>query len=207
MNNKNLAYANRAAAVIAEPSNAVGRIKKTYGNGKSEEKGGALLVMLYDNFPVSSISSKNSNNNAEALWVEIDSLAVPLFVNTINRVGGSAKATKAIVLFDDFEREEDVEQLVGKVLYMEAEFHEVDDDDQDGEMDGLNAWIGYELTDRITGRSGIVTEFYDYTGNPVLGVDFDGLEVLVPAAEGLIKVVSDRKKRLETELAEGLFSL
>lgn len=190
---KSSAYAERAAAVIAEPSNAVGRIRKTYGSkGEDGRKDGALLVTLYDTFP-------ESLDTAEPLWVGIDSLAVPLFISSFERRG----AASAIVLFDDCEREAVAELLVGKVLYKEGAFLSKENESQTD----FDALIGYELTDRATGRQGRVTAFYDYPGNPLLGVDFDGREVLVPAADGLLEVASVRKRKLEAELPEGLFDL
>lgn len=188
-----MAYAERAAAAIAEPSNAVGRIRKTYGGkGEDGKRGGSLLVTLYDAFP-------ESLNTAEPLWVGIDSLAVPLFISSFERRG----VASAVVLFDDYEREAEAELLVGKVLYKEEAFADKENEPQTA----FDALIGYELTDRGTGRRGRVTAFYDYPGNPLLGVDFNGREVLVPAADGLLEVASVRKRKLEAELPEGLFDL
>jgi 16S rRNA processing protein RimM len=201
-----LAYAERAAAVIAEERNAVGRIKKGYGTitlrrGEAERQyDGALLVTLFDTFP-------EVAETAEPLWIEIDSLAVPLFISSFERRGGSS-GTTAVVLFEDFERATEAELLVGKVLYRAAST-------ADGRSTGrraedeteFEALIGYELTDRTTGRRGIVVAFYDYPGNPLLGVEFDGREVMVPAADELVEVVSTRRKQLRAQLPEGLFEL
>lgn len=193
--NRTLPYIERAAAAIANPANAVGRIKKTYGTNRGGKRGGALLISLYDTFPEIGIGTEN--DDAEPLWVEIDSRAVPLFIASFERRGGGA----AVVQFDDFERAEEAELLVGKVLYC-AGREEAANDDTD-----FGALIGCELTDRTTGRRGTVTAFYDYPGNPLLGVEFDGRETLVPAADDLIETVDMRKRTLVAELPEGLFDL
>lgn len=188
---KSETYSERAAAVAAAAvrgEGAVGRIKKAYG---SETEQGALLATLYDSFP-------DSPAHGEPLWVVIDSLAVPLFVASFERRGTAS----AVVVFDDFERADVAELLIGKTLYTDMEL-EADEED----VSELEALVGYELTDRVSGRKGRVRAFYDYPGNPLLGVDFDGSEVLVPAAEGVIEVVSVRKRRLEGDLPEGLFDL
>lgn len=168
----------------------MGRIKKPYGSGRGADQG-ALLVTLYDVFP-------DAPDMTEPLWVVIDSLAVPLFIASFERRGTAS----AVVLFDDFERAEVAELLVGKTLYTDMPT-EADDDD----VSDFEALVGYELTDRVSGRKGMVRAFYDYPGNPLLGVDFGGSEVLVPAADGVIEVVSVRKRRLEGDLPEGLFDL
>lgn len=198
------AYADRAAAIIAEERNAVGRIKKGYGTierGDGERRqtvDGALLVTLFDAFP------ETADFHAEPLWVECDSRAVPLFVASFERRGNGA----AVVLFDDFERAETAELLVGKVLYYERGRKTARaEGDAEGKNTDLEALIGFELTDSLTGRRGTVVAFYDYPGNPLLGVDFDGREVMVPAADGLVEVESVRRKLLRAELPEGLFEL
>lgn len=193
---KTLTYMARAAAIIADADNAVGRIKKGYGSTVEQGDGrrsGDLWVTLFDSFP-------ETWNTAEPLWVEIDSLAVPLFVSAIERKG----AGSAVVRFDDFEWEEQAAMLVGKVLYREGNPAE-EGEDEDG--DDFEAWCGFELTDRASGRTGRVAAFYDYPGNPLLGVDFDGQEVMVPVADEVIVSVNERKKRLEAVLPEGLFEL
>lgn len=190
---KSQTYSERAAAVAAAAlrgEGAVGRIKKPYGSGRGADQG-ALLVTLYDVFP-------DAPDMTEPLWVVIDSLAVPLFIASFERRGTAS----AVVLFDDFERAEVAELLVGKTLYTDMPT-EADDDD----VSDFDALVGYELTDRVSGRKGMVRAFYDYPGNPLLGVDFGGSEVLVPAADGVIEVVSVRKRRLEGDLPEGLFDL
>lgn len=186
-------YSERAAAIAAAASRGegvVGRIKKAYGSGSGAEQG-ALLVTLFDTFPDAPVAG-------EPLWVVIDALAVPLFIASFERRG----AASAVVLFDDFERADVAALLVGKTLYTDRV---LDTDDED--VSDIEALVGYELTDRISGRRGVVRAFYDYPGNPLLGVDFDGCEVLVPAADEVIEVVSVRRKRLEGNLPEGLFDL
>ena len=189
-------YMARAEAVIADSAHAVGRIKKGYGSTVEQgdgQRSGDLWVTLFDTFP-------ETWNSAEPLWVEIDSLAVPLFVSAIERKG----AGSAEIRFDDFEWEEQATMLVGKVLYREGNTEE---EGEDEEGDDFEAWCGFELTDWASGRTGRVTAFYDYPGNPLLGVDFDGQEVMVPVADEVIVAVNERKKRLEALLPEGLFDL
>lgn len=189
-------YMARAKAVIADAANAVGRIKKGYGSTVEQGGGrrsGDLWVTLFDTFP-------ETWNTAEPLWVEIDALAVPLFVSALERKGGGS----AVICFDDFEWEEQAAMLVGKVLYWEGNAG-MDGEDEEGA--DFEAWCGFEMTDRASGRTGRVTAFYDYPGNPLLGVDFDGQEVMVPVADEVIVAVNERKRRLEAVLPEGLFDL
>lgn len=187
-------YTARAAAIEAAEKQGewiVGRVKKEYGN--AADGGGALLVSTYDGFP-------DDPAGSEPLWTVIDSLAVPLYVASFERQGGG----RGVVVFDDFETPAEMSLLIGKTLYRIPSAADRPERTESGEED-LSTLVGYELTDRVSGRTGIVREFYDYPGNPLLGVDFDGQEVLVPA--GVIEVASVRKRRLTGDLPEGLFEL
>ncbi len=187
-------YTARAKAIEAAAQHGewvVGRIKKEYGN--AADGGGTLLVSLYDGFPDDPVGS-------EPLWTVVDSLAVPLYVASFERQGGG----RGVIVFDDFETSAETGLLIGKTLYRIPTAADRSERTDGGEGD-LSVLVGYELTDRRSGRVGMVREFYDYPGNPLLGVDFDGQEVLVPA--GVIEVTSVRKRRLAGDLPEGLFEL
>lgn len=193
--NRTRSFVESAAAAIADRANAVGRIKKGYGVLNGTE--GALLVTLFDAFRQ---GDDAMDFHAEPLWVEMDSLAVPLFIAACERRGNGA----AVMLFDDFERAETAEMLVGKVLYRAPAADERSGTERETDFEAL---IGYELTDGATGRVGTVRAFYDYPGNPLLGVDFGGREIMVPAVDEMVEVESVRRRKLRAVLPEGLLEL
>lgn len=172
---------NKRAALAVEDKNCVGLISRLYG------KSGEVVVKMLDNFPP----------KAEMLWVIVDQIATPLFVSSLSSQG----ASKAVVVFEDFESEELVGQLIGKKLY--AENAEADDL-QESELEFL---IGFEFEDLTSANKGRVTAAYDSEMNPLLGVDFAGTlgEVLVPLAEPLIEKLDEKRRRLTMRLAKGFF--
>lgn len=175
---------------VIRPENEVGKITKRYG----EKEKGELLVNVYDVFP------EKDTWKTEPLWVEIDSLAVPLFIGEYRSQG----SRRAIILFDDFERQEEARMLVGLKLYS----RKPSQPDAEDEMP-VHEYVGFRLTDKKSGQKGVITEYYDYPNNPLVGVRFEGNEdeeeTLVPVA--LIMEVNRRKKEIEAELPEGLLEM
>lgn len=179
---------------ILRPENIVAHIKKSYGST------GELIVNLYDTFPFDPEDEDFEQQcSTEPLWVEIDSLAVPLFIKRFKRQGRS----KGVILFDDFENEATAAMLLDLRLYSAEPL-----EDEEQEQSPYVALVGYELTDATTGVSGRVVEFLDYPSNPLLEVDFGERGViLVPVAEDLITKINNKRKRLSVKMAEGLFDL
>lgn len=180
-------YNERAAAII-ESSNVVGLISKSYGTA------GQVVVRVWDNFPQNILDG----DFAEPLWVEIDSIATPLFVVSLDRQGNS----KAAVVFEDFSTEVATSMLIGGKLY--AQF--ADEVIVEKSVD----WSfveGFSFSDMTTGRCGRVLSFIENSMNPLINVDFEEIgEVLVPMAEPLIEKVSKRSAILTMRLPAGFFS-
>lgn len=173
-------YNARAAAAIASV-NQVGSVQKAYG------KAGELVIRLWDTFP---------DNTEEPLWVEIDSIAVPLFISSFAQQGN----TKAVVTFDDFESEELAAMLMGKKIYSEDPIRE--DEVQDWDF-----LVGYRFVDVNSGVSGVVTSFIGNELNPLIEVKVGSAEHTLPIADELVDELDEKKKILRMKLVEGIFDL
>lgn len=173
-------YNARAAAAIT-PTNQVGTVQKAYG------KAGELVIRLWDTFP---------DDIEEPLWVEIDSVAVPLFIGSLTRQGNS----KAVVRFDDFETDTLAEMLIGKNLYSETPDDQTESDDWD-------FLIGYKFVDLTSGITGMITDYVGNELNPLIQVAINGEEHLLPIADELVENMDEKRKILEMNLAEGIFDL
>ncbi len=164
-----------------------GQVSKLFGAK------GELVVRLAD--PDAKIDMK------EPLWVGIDSLEVPLFLDSFNPQGKS----RAVVRFADMDTERRALELVGKELFIERAGGAVSDEqDEQDEQAGAGAlMIGYAaLLDKQT--RGEIVDFYDGP-NPLFGVKVDGREALVPA--GLVKKVSRRRREIAFELPENFLEV
>lgn len=67
--------------------------------------------------------------------------------------------------------------------------------------------IGFAVHDKHKGDIGIVQEVYDLPSNPMLSVDSEGKEILIPLRDEILLTVDRKKKMLEIEAPEGLIDL
>lgn len=167
----------------------VGKVNKLFG------RKGEVAITLYDTFP-------DNFSNEEPLLVEIDSLTVPLFFGSFERRGVSG----AIVAFDDLDTPERAAELIGRELSIEIEADEANDDEF--YMEDL---IGFaaEVVDEqgASVAKGRVADYYDSEANPLLVLELDGREVLVPAVEEFIVHIDFEGERIVFLLPEGLMEL
>ena len=96
---------------------AVARVGRLFGDISS----GGVSLSLYTTLP------EDFDPTTDALFVEIDSLPVPLYCDKFERRGVSG----ANVCFADFDTQRRAEELVGKELYMELADEEGDEEGED----------------------------------------------------------------------------
>lgn len=162
----------------------VAKITKVYsGNGE-------LSLRLYDCF-FDYVDVK------EPLYIEIDSLEVPLYISKLTKRGSS----KATVLFDDIDSEIRALEFVDKELYLYFE-----EEDKDGEF-GYEDMVGFTITDSVSGKSGVIQEFVDYGENILFDVDFDSTQVMIPIVEDIIISIDPENREIEAVFPDGLMDL
>ena len=164
---------------------AVARVGRLFGDISS----GGVSLSLYTTLP------EDFDPTTDALFVEIDSLPVPLYCDKFERRGVSG----ANVCFADFDTQRRAEELVGKELFI-AEEEDVDDDEF--YMEDL---IGFKV--ECGKLRGEITDYYDSEHNPLLGVDFGNGEQLIPAVEEFIAHIDFDREVIKLVLPEGLLDL
>lgn len=168
---------------------AVARVSKLFGQADT----GGLAISLYTTFP------EDFDPQEDPLFVEIGSLAVPLYMDSFERRGVSG----ANVRFADFDNTRRAEELIGKELFVEECVEEcVEEDDDEFYMEDL---IGFRV--EAGELRGEITDFYDSEMNPLFGVDFGQGERLIPAAEEFIAQIDFDKGIIRMVLPEGLMEL
>ena len=164
---------------------AVARVSKLFGQADT----GGLAISLYTTFP------EDFDPQEDPLFVEIGSLAVPLYMESFEKRGVSG----ANVRFADFDNTRRAEELLGKELFIEQV---EDEDDDEFYMEDL---IGFSVE---AGKlKGEIIDFYDSELNPLFGVDFGEGERLIPAAEEFIAQIDFDKGIIRMVLPEGLLEL
>ena len=151
-------------------------------------------------------------NLKEPVFIYFDGLPVPFFFESFQKRGNS----KALVHLTDIRNQEDVEELVGKAVYIEG--------DEEAELtleeDGYAALVGWMvLTPRMPEQNnkggidenqmeiyevGEITEFFDIPNNPCLEVETENGAVMIPLHEDLILGIDVENQKIMMEIPEGL---
>ena len=162
----------------------VARISRLFGTD------GGVLVNLYTTFP------EDFDPENDPLFLEVDNLPVPVWCERFEPHG----ATGAFILFADLDSEERIREFVGRQLFVNEE-----NGDAEGDEFYMEDLIGFTV--EAEGRTGRIADYYDSEANPLFGIDFDGREVLVPAAEEFFAGIDFEGKHIKLVLPEGLLEL
>ena len=135
----------------------------------------------------------------DAVFVEIDGGLVPFFVQNIKIKTKGFVAVK----FQGVDSEQDAQRILKKPVYLpEAFLKELDQTSfYDHEI------IGYTVIDEVHGDVGIVENVIDMAANPLLQLNKNGVEVLLPIFDGLVQKVQRKKEELYVKAPEGLIDL
>jgi len=164
----------------------IGQIAKLHGY-----KGGVSLFL--------DVSHPDEYKDIESFFVELDGLLTPFFVESFKLKNKGFAAVK----FQGVDSEQEARALLKKKVFIpETELKELDDSNfYDHEI------IGYEVEDEVKGSIGKVTAIADLKLNPLLIIDFNDKEVLLPLFDGLIVHVDRNLKMLKVKAPDGLIDL
>lgn len=155
---------------------------------------GEVVISLYDTFP-------EHVDMDEPFFAEIDSLAVPLYLEKFERRGRSG----ALVRFADFDTPERVSELLGRELYILST--QSDEEDNDEGVIYLEDFVGFAALFAGKDMQGRIESFIEHEHNPLFSVDIDGSEVLIPATDELIADFDAEARTVTFDLPEGLLEL
>ncbi len=160
----------------------LGSITKTHGIR------GELILRTAD-------PSTEPEKQWEYLFIEIDGIMVPFFISRLHRLRNGEWA----IQFDGITDRSQAESITGHTVWTYK-------DDADVQPDGISfkQLEGHTLYDDTSGKSGIIKEFLDIPGNPVLNTLIEGKEMLVPVQEKFIVKVDEAEKKIRMQLPPGL---
>jgi len=145
------------------------------------------------------VSNPAEYSTLDAVFVEIDGGLVPFFVQNIKIKTKGFVAEK----FQGVDREQDAQRILKKPVYHPESF--LQELDQTSFYD--HEIIGYTVIDEVHGDVGIVENVIDMAANPLLQLNKNGVEVLLPIFDGLVQKVQRKKKELFVKAPEGLIDL
>ncbi len=164
----------------------LGNISRTHGNL------GELSFWLDVDDPL-------AYQQLDSVLVDIDDALVPFFIQKISM----GNKQLAYVKLEDIDSIEKAQQLVGYDLYLPLTrlprlegnkfyYHEI---------------IGFQLIDINTGLVGSIADVYDLSNNPLLSIDREGTEILVPLADPFIDRIAREEQKFYMNLPPGLLDI
>lgn len=164
----------------------LGHIAKLHGY-----KGGVSLFLDVTNY--------EDYQGLDAIFIDINNHLTPFFIQTMSLKNNGF----AMVKLDGVDDEITARKLLRKDVYLPAEILP--------ELDGINFYdhevVGFKVIDEEYGDVGILQQVIDLKVNPLLQIEKDGKEVLIPLIEGVIKKVDRKKKELHVLAPGGLIEL
>ena len=148
-------------------------------------------------------------NLQEPVFIVFDGLPVPFYIESLTKRGN----TKALVRLTDIRSMEDVEDIAGKAVYIEAE----EMPELTLEEDGYAALVGWMvLTPEIPDQAGDddmalvevgeITDFLDIPNNPCIEVETENGAVMLPLHEDFILGLDPEYQEIIMQIPAGLLS-
>lgn len=136
--------------------------------------------------------------NLESVFLELSGRLVPFFIDKIQ-----IRNNSAIIDFEGINNREDFERVKGGKLFLpldflpvlpehEFYFHEV---------------IGFDVVDKSLGKLGKVSGFNTLGPQPIMVMDYENKEILIPATKEIVIRPYKSEKTIEVSLPEGLLDV
>ena len=140
-------------------------------------------------------------NLKEPVFIVFDGLPVPFFIESFTKRGN----TKALVRLTDICSMEDVEEIAGKAVYVEADALP----EMSLEEDGYAALVGWMVLtpaeeEEALIEVGEITDFLDIPNNPCIEVETENGAVMIPLHEDFILAVDEENLEIIMQIPAGL---
>ena len=140
-------------------------------------------------------------NLKEPVFIVFDGLPGPFFIESFTKRGN----TKALVRLTDICSMEDVEEITGKAVYVEADALP----EMSLEEDGYAALVGWMVLtpaeeEEALIEVGEITDFLDIPNNPCIEVETENGAVMIPLHEDFILAVDEENLEIIMQIPAGL---
>jgi len=136
--------------------------------------------------------------NWESVFLEIEGLLVPFFIDFINITSD----TSAIIGFEDIDSSDKAKEFIQYNVYQLISLAGAEEENVEPEH-----LSGYKVFDQKTGIIGTVDKILDYNQNLLLRIIKNKQEILIPLNEEIIIKVNHKKKEIVIAVLEGLLGL
>jgi 16S rRNA processing protein RimM len=145
------------------------------------------------------VTDPSEYEKLESVFVELNGMLTPFFIEQIKIQYNN----RAFVKLENVNTEEEAQKLTSKAIYLPlsslpkltgSKFY-------DHEIPG------FQVHDNDFGPIGRAIQVVDLTNNPLLQIDKDGIEILVPLREGTVTKIDRQNKTLYIQAPPGLIEL
>ncbi|PLX05154.1 MAG: 16S rRNA processing protein RimM [Marinilabiliales bacterium] len=134
----------------------------------------------------------------ELVFLETEGFQVPFFIDhDFLRI---TKDNQVIIKFDEINDEISAKEFQGSNVLIEANFIEKEEISHPDIQ-------GYTIIDEKIGQIGTVKELILLPNNPVLAVDYQNNEVLIPMAEEIIIHIDNANQVITSRIPDGLLEI
>jgi 16S rRNA processing protein RimM len=166
---------------------AIGKVLKAYR--KSGEMVIAVEAVYLDDL-----------EKCQAVFLEIDGLPVPFFVEYIER-GDDATA---ILKVEEINAPEEVRMFNGESIFLQTSDISAEALSSSVGANAMEGLVGFRIEDKNTGQQYTITEVEQYPQQLMATVLFNDKQVLVPLAEELILDIDPENQKIIMDLPAGL---
>lgn len=145
------------------------------------------------------VTNPEDYTTLDALFIEINGQLTPFFIESLKLKNKGFAAVK----LEGVDNENDARLLLRKNIYLPASILP--------ELEGTNFYdheiVGFSVEDSQHGNIGKVIQVIDLSANPLIQVDKDGTELLLPLQDSVIREVDRKNQVLKVTAPPGLVEL
>ena len=138
-------------------------------------------------------------DDLDAVFIKVGRDFIPFFIEK----SSLHKSDLLRLKFEEINTEEAADQLLKSELYLPLEFLPK----LEGNKFYYHEIIGFTVEDTPFGTVGKITGVNDTTSQPLFEIERDGIEILIPINDDIIKKVDRKAKIIHVETPEGLIDL
>lgn len=135
----------------------------------------------------------------DSVFIDINGQLTPFFISSIQLKPKSF----ATVKLEGIDTENDAKNLVRKNLYLPL----TDLPELEGTSFYDHEVVDFQVVDVTFGPVGTLQQIIDLPVNPLIQIDANGKEVLIPLVKGLVQKVDRENKVLTVKAPEGLIAI
>lgn len=137
-------------------------------------------------------------SNLKSVFILLDDEYLPYQIEEIVIRDGKS----AIVQFQDIDGEA-AKDLIKSELYLPLS----DLPPLTGNKFYYHEVIGFQVIDKEKGKIGVCTDFIDISNQPIMQIDFNGTEIMIPAVDEVFDTVDRSQRIIYISAPEGLIDI